>query len=75
MDNKIIGSILCGLGIGIAIGAVMQQSRIDALMKINDDLTEAYIRTNIAAALELHKDDWTFTEEEKNIIRSAGFDI
>ena len=75
MNKYIIGAMLGGLGVGIAIGAVVQEVRIRKLIEINEILSEAYIRTNIAAALELHRDDWAFSEEEKTIIRRAGFEI
>lgn len=75
MNKKSLGLTLLGAGIGYGIGWLVQQFRINRLMKANDELAEAYIRTNVEAALELHKDDWTFTDEEKAILNRAGFNV
>ncbi len=75
MNKKNLILMLCGAGIGMGIGYFIQQARIDALIKVNDQLTEAYIRQTVEAALEFHKDDWTFTDEEKETLNKAGFRV
>ncbi len=75
MNKKNLILMLCGAGIGMGIGYLIQQARIDALIKVNDQLTEAYIKQTIEAALEFHKDDWTFTDEEKETLNKAGFKV
>lgn len=75
MNKKNLIIMLCGAGIGMGIGYLIQQARIDALIKVNNQLTEVYIKQTIEAALEYHKNNWTFTDEEKEIFNKAGFKV
>ena len=75
MNKKILILTLCGTVIGMGIRYLIQEARIDALIKVNNQLTKAYIKQTLEAALEFHKDDWTFTDEEKEILNKSGFKV